>query len=164
MCVCVCVHIHVCVCVQGGGMHAGNHGDGEVLRLIRGTHTQKVAGAVDWVCAQLSVRGEEARDQTMCWSAVRWRKKLMFAEYSLHILSVELKCKPSAGHLLPGLKQKSIMLLWSCHIYCNPCILHFLGFCLALANSYKELRASSLYLAHGRPLLVNRNKEKSATN
>lgn len=47
-------------------MHAGNHGDGEVLRLIRGTHTQKVAGTVDWVCVQLSVRGEEARDQTMC--------------------------------------------------------------------------------------------------
>ncbi len=60
------MHIHVCVCVQGGGMHAGNHGDGEVLRLIRGTHTQKVAGAVDWVCVRNCLSVERKQGTKQC--------------------------------------------------------------------------------------------------
>jgi len=60
----VCAYL--CVCVRGGGIHAGNHGDGEVLRLIRGTHTEGSGKCGQGVCVQLSVHGREAMDQTMC--------------------------------------------------------------------------------------------------
>lgn len=46
MCACMCVSVF-----REGGIHAGNHGDGEVLRLIRGTHTEGTGKCGLGVCA-----------------------------------------------------------------------------------------------------------------